>query len=142
VSGPYQVQITARAARDLQRLPEKIAAACVKFIFGPLIVNPRQVGKPAEMSWPALCSSWRLPSRLRLRRGHAAGRDRAHRPAQRRLPIATPASADLGTAQWEFGYSTYAFLAKDRIALLAHRGGATRLHIWDRRGPEVLSGPT
>jgi mRNA interferase RelE/StbE len=46
VSGLYQVQITARAARDLQRLPEKIAAACVKFIFGPLIENPRQVGKP------------------------------------------------------------------------------------------------
>jgi dipeptidyl aminopeptidase/acylaminoacyl peptidase len=46
-------------------------------------------------------------------------------------------SADLGTAKWEFGYSTYAFLDNDRIALLAHRGGATRLHVWDRRRPEV-----
>jgi dipeptidyl aminopeptidase/acylaminoacyl peptidase len=46
-------------------------------------------------------------------------------------------SADLGTAQWELGYSTYAFLDNDRIALLAHQGGATRLHILDRRGPEV-----
>ncbi len=46
-------------------------------------------------------------------------------------------SADLGTAQWEFGYSTYAFLDNDRIALLAQQGGATRLHIWDGRGPEV-----
>jgi dipeptidyl aminopeptidase/acylaminoacyl peptidase len=46
-------------------------------------------------------------------------------------------SADLGTAQWEFGYSTYAFLDNDRIALLAHQGGATRLHVWDRRRPDV-----
>ncbi len=46
MSGPYEVQITARAARDLQRLPEKIATACVEFIFGPLVENPRRVGKP------------------------------------------------------------------------------------------------
>ena len=41
----YRVQITARAARDLQRLPEKIATACVEFIFGPLVENPHRVGK-------------------------------------------------------------------------------------------------
>lgn len=46
MSEPYQVQITARAARDLQRLPEKLAPACVEFIFGPLVENPRRVGKP------------------------------------------------------------------------------------------------
>ncbi len=46
-------------------------------------------------------------------------------------------SADLGTAQWEFGYSTYAFLDHDRIALLAHQGGATQLNIWDRRRLDV-----
>jgi mRNA interferase RelE/StbE len=46
VSDPYQAQITARAARDLERLPEKIATACVEFIFGPLVENPRRVGKP------------------------------------------------------------------------------------------------
>lgn len=45
MSEPYQVLITARAARDLQRLPEKIATACVEFIFGPLVENPRRVGK-------------------------------------------------------------------------------------------------
>jgi len=45
VSEPYRVQITARAARDLQRLPEKIATACVEFIFGPLVANPHRVGK-------------------------------------------------------------------------------------------------
>jgi len=46
-------------------------------------------------------------------------------------------SAELGTAQWEFGYSTYAFLDRDQIALLAHRGGSTQLNIWDPRRPEV-----
>lgn len=46
-------------------------------------------------------------------------------------------SADLATAQWEFGYSTYAFLDNDRIALLAHQGGATKLNIWDRCRPPV-----
>lgn len=46
MSEPYEVAITARAARDLQRLPEKIAAACVEFIFGPLATNSHRVGKP------------------------------------------------------------------------------------------------
>jgi mRNA-degrading endonuclease RelE of RelBE toxin-antitoxin system len=44
VTEPYQIRLTARAARDLQRLPEKIATACVEFIFGPLVENPRRVG--------------------------------------------------------------------------------------------------
>lgn len=43
---PYQVQITARSARDLESLPEKIATACVEFIFGPFAENPHRVGKP------------------------------------------------------------------------------------------------
>ena len=46
MSEPYHIQITARAARDLQRLPDKIATACVEFIVGPLAENPGQVGKP------------------------------------------------------------------------------------------------
>ncbi|MDQ2790201.1 MAG: type II toxin-antitoxin system RelE/ParE family toxin [Pseudonocardiales bacterium] len=46
MSEPYRVGITARAARDLQRLPNKIATACVEFLFGPLADNPQRVGKP------------------------------------------------------------------------------------------------
>ncbi|HET9256379.1 MAG TPA: prolyl oligopeptidase family serine peptidase [Pseudonocardiaceae bacterium] len=46
-------------------------------------------------------------------------------------------SADVGTAQWEFGYSTYALLDNGRIAVLAHHGGTTRLCVWDRRRPGV-----
>jgi mRNA interferase RelE/StbE len=42
----YSIRVTARAERDLQRLPEKIATACVEFIFGPLADNPPRVGKP------------------------------------------------------------------------------------------------
>lgn len=45
MSEQYQVQVTARAARDLERLPEKIATACVEFIFGPLAQAPHRVGK-------------------------------------------------------------------------------------------------
>jgi mRNA-degrading endonuclease RelE of RelBE toxin-antitoxin system len=44
--GPYEVRITARAARDLRRLPEKVASACVEFIFGPLARDPRRLAKP------------------------------------------------------------------------------------------------
>ncbi|WP_395110613.1 S9 family peptidase [Actinomadura sp. SCN-SB] len=43
-------------------------------------------------------------------------------------PVWTPES-ELGVAQWEFGYSTYAFLDHGRIAVLAHNGGQQYLHI-------------
>ena len=42
----YSIRVAARAERDLQRLPEKIATACVEFIFGPLADDPQRVGKP------------------------------------------------------------------------------------------------
>jgi mRNA interferase RelE/StbE len=42
----YSIRVTARAERDLQRLPEKMATACVEFTFGPLADNPQRVGKP------------------------------------------------------------------------------------------------
>lgn len=47
--------------------------------------------------------------------------------------------AELATAQWEFGYSTYAFVDNARIAVLGQNGGATRLNIWDRRQPDALA---
>ena len=34
MSEQYQVAVTARAARDLDRLPRKIATACFELIFG------------------------------------------------------------------------------------------------------------
>ena len=59
MSEPYQAQITARAARDLQRLPEKIATACAEFIFGPLVENPQRVGKPLRNELAGLRSARR-----------------------------------------------------------------------------------
>jgi len=64
VSEPYRVQITARAARDLQRLPEKIAAACVAFLFGPLAENPQRVGKPLREELVGLRSTRRGDYRI------------------------------------------------------------------------------
>lgn len=40
----YDVRISARAERDLLRLPDKIGAACLAFIFGPMSEQPYQVG--------------------------------------------------------------------------------------------------
>jgi mRNA-degrading endonuclease RelE of RelBE toxin-antitoxin system len=59
VSPTYHVQITARADRDLQRLPEKVATACVEFIFGPLADNPHRVGKPLRDELAGLHSARR-----------------------------------------------------------------------------------
>lgn len=44
--GPYQVVVAPGVRRALRRLPEKIAAACVEFIIGPLAENPHRLGKP------------------------------------------------------------------------------------------------
>lgn len=64
MSERYQIQITARAARDLQRLPEKIATACVELIFGPLVEDPRKVGKPLRDELVGLRSARRGDYRI------------------------------------------------------------------------------
>ena len=46
MTSAYEVRISARAERDLLRLPEKIGAACLEFIFGPLAEEPLRVGSP------------------------------------------------------------------------------------------------
>jgi mRNA-degrading endonuclease RelE of RelBE toxin-antitoxin system len=45
---PFTIKITSRAERDLARLPEKAATACVEFLFGPLAADPYRVGKPLK----------------------------------------------------------------------------------------------
>lgn len=42
----YQVRLSRAARRDLNRLPEAVAAAAIEFIFGALAKNPQRVGKP------------------------------------------------------------------------------------------------
>lgn len=45
-SGPYAVTWAASALRSLDRLPEKVATACVEFVYGGLTDNPHRVGGP------------------------------------------------------------------------------------------------
>jgi len=40
----WNLRVAASAERQLARLPERIAAAVVEFLLGPLCENPRQVG--------------------------------------------------------------------------------------------------
>lgn len=43
---PYQVKVAPRASRDLDLLPEKVAAACVEFSFTTLADSLHRVSKP------------------------------------------------------------------------------------------------
>ncbi len=44
-SPPFDIQWTSSALRSLDRLPEKIATACVEFAYGSLAENPQRVGR-------------------------------------------------------------------------------------------------
>jgi mRNA interferase RelE/StbE len=41
---PYAIDWASSALRALHRLPEKIATACVEFVYGGLAENPHRVG--------------------------------------------------------------------------------------------------
>jgi len=43
---PYVIVTAPRVRRDLQRLPESVAAACIEFIQAAIATTPRRVGKP------------------------------------------------------------------------------------------------
>ncbi|MGH3940400.1 MAG: type II toxin-antitoxin system RelE family toxin [Pseudonocardiaceae bacterium] len=64
----YTVTYAPRAQRDLRKLPEKIATACVEFISAVLTVNPYRVGKPLTSSWEGFYSArrseWRIIYRI------------------------------------------------------------------------------
>jgi mRNA interferase RelE/StbE len=42
----WRLVVAASAERGLNRLPPKVASAIVDFMVGPLVDDPRQVGKP------------------------------------------------------------------------------------------------
>ena len=48
------VEWTPTATRALQRLPEKVATAAVRFIYGSLAEDPRRVGKPLRFELEGL----------------------------------------------------------------------------------------
>ena len=61
--------VTRSAARQLaERLPEAVAAACVKFLFGPLADNPHRVGAalrtPFARQWRTRRGEYRVRYRI------------------------------------------------------------------------------
>lgn len=55
----WTLRVVASAERQLARLPERIAAAVVEFLLGPLIDNPRKVGHPLQRELAGLWSARR-----------------------------------------------------------------------------------
>jgi mRNA interferase RelE/StbE len=45
---PRALRVAASAERQLARLPDRVAAAVVEFMVGPLCENPRKVGHPLQ----------------------------------------------------------------------------------------------
>jgi mRNA interferase RelE/StbE len=50
----FAVAWTATSRRTVARLPEKVAAAAVEFMYGSLAESPRRVGKPLKLSLAGL----------------------------------------------------------------------------------------
>lgn len=48
---PYGFTFAPRAVRDLEKLPEAVATACVEFVAGPLAAEPYRLGKPLMAPW-------------------------------------------------------------------------------------------
>jgi mRNA interferase RelE/StbE len=55
----WELRVAASAERQLGRLPERIAAAVVEFMLGPLCENPRRIGHPLQRELAGLWSARR-----------------------------------------------------------------------------------
>lgn len=55
----YLIRPTARARRDIARLPGPAAWACLEFIASPMAENPQRVGKPLGPPFAGLHSARR-----------------------------------------------------------------------------------
>ncbi|CAM8658843.1 RelE Cytotoxic translational repressor of toxin-antitoxin stability system [Acidimicrobiia bacterium] len=55
----WTLRIAASAERQLSRLPDRIAAAVVEFLLGPLRENPHRVGHPLQRELAGLWSARR-----------------------------------------------------------------------------------
>jgi mRNA-degrading endonuclease RelE of RelBE toxin-antitoxin system len=69
VTTRYRLRIAGPAAKALTEvLPEKVAAAAYEFITGPLLDNPRRVGKPLDPpmapAWSARRGTYRILHRI------------------------------------------------------------------------------
>jgi len=61
---PYEIEWAGPAHRALTRLPEKVAAAAVEFLYGPLASNPRRVGHALRLELEGLYSARRGDHRI------------------------------------------------------------------------------
>ncbi len=60
----YELRVAGPAARQLDRLPDKVAAAIVEFILGPLLDGPHHVGGPLRRELEGLHSARRGACRV------------------------------------------------------------------------------
>jgi mRNA interferase RelE/StbE len=60
----WRLSVATSTERTLSRLPERIAAAVVEFMVGPLVETPIVVGKPLEGYWSARRGAYRVIYRL------------------------------------------------------------------------------
>ena len=58
----WELRVAASAERQLSRFPERVAAAVVEFMIGPLRENPRRVGHPLQRELAGLWSARRAPT--------------------------------------------------------------------------------
>ncbi len=70
----FEVLVTARTQRDLDRLPPKVLLAAVEFLFGDLAQSPSRVGKPLQRRLAAWHGARRGPYRVLYRIDEAADR--------------------------------------------------------------------
>jgi len=57
----WRLTVRPQAQRQLARLPEKVSTAIAEFITGPLLDNPRRVGRPLRHEYTGQYSSRRGP---------------------------------------------------------------------------------
>jgi len=50
----YEIRWSAAAQKSVARLPEKVARACVGFVYGGLAQNPQRVGKALRFEFEGL----------------------------------------------------------------------------------------
>lgn len=60
----FEIDWTSGALRSLDRLPEKIAIACVEFVYGGLADNPHRVGRPLRFDLEGMHSARRGDFRI------------------------------------------------------------------------------
>lgn len=63
-SGRYELRVAGPAARQLDRLPQKVAVAIVEFTLGPLLADPHRVGGALRRELAGLHSARRGAYRI------------------------------------------------------------------------------